>query len=459
MKALIIIKEEQCNWLREIIPNQHPGMMPICNKPLLEYLLDFTILCGCTHIRLAMDAPDDKLEEYFANGSRWGVEISYAPARPSDDLDNILKKNSRFCEEDQLVILDGFFFIRHSKHESYTGLCGSAGDGAELSCAGGQVLCRSAADVSLQTARALPDSALALSALESINDFFTLSENILARDADNYVLPGYNNEEGVFIGRNVAISKTTTINKPIMLGNNVQLMDHTEIGPGAIIGSNVIVDSGTTITNSIILDNSYLGAELTIKEKILRNNMAISATSGTVVHFVDDHLLSGLQQTAARSITGRIMDLCLASLLYCLGILPALVFKILLTAAGNWKQEATSVLTGNGNSLSLPVITLGDKSLIEKLAGILAVDKIMLLPAVFSGKIALVGNKPLPDTQEGKKLREDFVNYLPGIFYFSEAEGIAPGDFQEEITERFFAANRSMTGDIKVILRTFLNRW
>ena len=459
MKALIIIKEEQCSWLREIIPNQHPGMMPICNKPLLEYLLDFSILCGCTHIRFVMDAPDDKMEEYFAGGSRWGVDISYAPARISDDLETTLKKNSRFCEEEQLLILDGFFFIRHSKQEEYRELCGAEGDGVELSCAGGQVLCREGEGESLQTVHALADSALALLPLGSISDFFMLSENILARDAANYVLPGYNNEEGVFIGRNVAISKTTTINKPVMLGNNVQLMDHTEIGPGAIIGSNVIVDSGTMVAESIILDNSYLGAELTIKEKILRNNMAISASSGTVVQFVDDHLLSGLQQTAVRTIPGLVMDWCLGCLFYVLGILPAFFLKIFLTAGGNWQQQATPFLTASGSTVTMPVITIKDDTLLGKLARILVADKIMQLPTVLKGKIALVGNKPIAATSEGKELREDFVNYLPGIFYFSEAEGIAPGDFQEEITERFFAANRSIAGDIKILLRTFLNRW
>jgi hypothetical protein len=86
-------------------------------------------------------------------------------------------------------------------------------------------------------------------------------------------------------------------------------------------------------------------------------------------------------------------------------------------------------------------------------------DKVFLLPKVFNGKLDLVGNKPLPATPEGKSLFDDFANYLPGIFYFSEAENIAEEDFQEEITERFFAANRSLIGDIKVICKTLINRW
>ena len=457
MKALIIMKEAQCGWLREIIPNQHPGMMPLCNKPLLEYLLDFAVLCGCDHIRFVMDGPDSGMEDYFGKGSKWGVDVSYAPARTSDDLDTTLKKNSRFCEDTSLLIMDGFFFIRHSKNEDYSSLCTSDTDGPELACTGGRVLCRQAGE----SPRVLhtPDSMLGVLPLGSICDFYVISMKILSRDAGHYVLPGYSNEEGVFIGRNVSISRTTTINKPIMLGNNVQLQDYTEIGPGAIIGSNVIVDSGTSIANSIILDNSYVGAELKIQEKILRSNMAISATTGTVVRFVDDHLLSGLQHATTRGFPRVIMHWCLACLFYVTGVLPALLFKLLLKATNNWQQQPKKILTRSGQPLAMQAIEIRDDSLTGKLAMVLAVDKIMQLPQVLTGKIDLVGNKPFPATPEGESLLEDFVNYLPGIFYFSEAEGIEEGDFQEEITERFFSANRSLAGDLKVIVKTLLNRW
>jgi len=458
MKALIIMKEAQCGWLREIIPNQHPGMMPLCNKPLLEYLLDFTVLCGCDHIRFVMDSPDSGLEDYFGNGSRWGVALSYSPARTSDDLDTTLKKNSRFCEDTSLLILDGFFFIRHSKSRDYSSLATADTEGPELACSGGSILYRQADESPRLLHTAPADSTTGLLPLESISDFYSITMEILSRDAGHYVLPGYNNEEGVYIGRNVSISKTTTINKPVLLGNNVQLQDHTEIGPGAVIGSNVIVDSGTCIVNSIVMENSYVGAELKIKEKILRSDMAIS-TTGTVVRFVDDHLLAGLQHSATRGLARVIIHWCLACLFYVTGLIPALVFKLLLKVTNNWQQQTVKVLDRNGRPLAWQAVAIRDDTLTGKLARVLAVDKIIQLPQVLAGRLELVGNKPFPATPEGERQREDFVNYLPGIFYFSEAEGIEEGDSQEEITERFFSANRSLAGDLRVMCKTLLNRW
>jgi len=68
MKALIILREKDCEWLRKISPAAHPAMFPVCNKPLLEYFIDFAILNGCSAVRVAMDKPGNDVEEYSAPG-------------------------------------------------------------------------------------------------------------------------------------------------------------------------------------------------------------------------------------------------------------------------------------------------------------------------------------------------------------------------------------------------------
>ncbi|WP_028581614.1 glycosyltransferase [Desulfogranum japonicum] len=458
MKGLIRISEAKCSWLRELVPVYHPAMIPLCNKPLLEYLLEFCILCGADKVRFVFDCPDNTIEDYFSTGNRWGVEISYSAMKENDCLEDILKKNSGFSGGSPLLILDGFFFVRFDKNGTYEKLFDPQGGTTELCCDSGAIRFQgeSGPPVILKAAEGLH---LSINPLQGISNLLTLSMDILSQDAHQYILPGYNNEEGVYIGRNVAIPKTAKISKPILLGNNVQIGKGCEIGPMAIMGNNVIIDSGTVISHSIILDNTYIGADLTIREKIIQSNMAISAESGKAFQFVDQHLLSGIRNTKRNQPLKMVLHWCLSLILYVLAILPATLLRLLLKNSGNWYQEKNSILLADGKALTVDRYTVTTASFLAKIARGLAMDKVFLLPQVLNGRLDLVGNKPLQATAEGKILFDDFANYLPGIFYFSEAENIAEGDFQEEITERFFAANRSLVGDIKVICKTLINRW
>ena len=53
MNSLIIIQEKHYSWLRELKSAEHPAMVTICNKPILEYLVDFSVLLGCKEPRPA----------------------------------------------------------------------------------------------------------------------------------------------------------------------------------------------------------------------------------------------------------------------------------------------------------------------------------------------------------------------------------------------------------------------
>ena len=66
-------------------------------------------------------------------------------------------------------------------------------------------------------------------------------------------VPGYKEiEPGVYVGENVKIAKTATIEAPAIIGSN------TEIRPGAYLRGNVIVGENCVIGNSSELKNSIL---------------------------------------------------------------------------------------------------------------------------------------------------------------------------------------------------------
>ncbi|MDD4310375.1 MAG: hypothetical protein PHO32_08350, partial [Candidatus Cloacimonetes bacterium] len=111
MRCLIYANNPELSWLRECFPDVDPYLLKIVNKPLLEYGLDLVSLMGVTDLRIVSDSSLKAMENYFKDGAKWGMKISYALARQEDTLKDVYLKNYSFCKEDDLLFWNGFFFV------------------------------------------------------------------------------------------------------------------------------------------------------------------------------------------------------------------------------------------------------------------------------------------------------------------------------------------------------------
>lgn len=110
MKCLINCKDQFASWAYEYFRDVSPCMLKILNKPLLEYYVDFCSLLKIEEIRIISDNPNVQVEEYFGDGSKWGIKISYGFIKTTDTLKDICIKNEAFCNNSDLFIIDDFVF-------------------------------------------------------------------------------------------------------------------------------------------------------------------------------------------------------------------------------------------------------------------------------------------------------------------------------------------------------------
>lgn len=291
MKTLLLIKEKEFHWFRSVSPDQCPLLAPVCNKPLLEYLVEFAVTCGSRKIRLATDAPLDDVKPVFGDGGRWGVELTYASVEETDRLEDTLKKNSAYCKGSRLLVMEGCFFLHYDKNEDYTRFMQTAQPGVLLTCNTGSIIIQGTAP---ETDPLPVTSAqfLAMTPIRSAGDLHRLSMRVLTRYSRRYSLPGYNPEAGIFIGRNVMFAKTARINPPVMIGDHSHILKAAEIGPEAVIGRDVIIDMHSRVQGSIILDNTYVGEHLELNQKIVCGQILLDPSRGTAVSMKDNLLLA-----------------------------------------------------------------------------------------------------------------------------------------------------------------------
>ncbi len=487
MKALIVIREKEYKWLTEFFPSQHPAMIRICNKHLLEFIVDFAVLTGCTAIRIVVDDPDGIIEKYFQRGELWGVEISYANLMPEESMEVVLKKNSSYCSFSPIFIMDGFFFIHYNKSEDYTAMFEKYNSEQSaisdkplstayqiLSCKTGALQYLSATNVSdfnsdsvsasISDSISIPEDSInetiSLSSLENLQNLLDINMQIIEKEQSHYVLPGYGTEKGVTIGSNVEINQNTKIIEPVILGSNVRLMDYAVTGPSAVIGSNVIIDTGSHIEQSVIMEGSYVGKHLTIEGKIVDGSSILSPEYGEKLVIEDAFWLSKMQETSSFSPLSLFFNSVAALFLLMIQFIPFIIFYSLLKIQKKWTVTQKSFLiNSHGNVKNFYIIKNKNKTISERLFYLLGLDKITFYKAVILGKIKLVGNYMLEDTPVNRDFISDFKEYLPGIYSYSEGEGLETGTYESEIAERFHGVNRSWFNGLKMLIKAIFHRW
>ena len=76
MKAVILVGGEGTR-LRPLTCNAHKAMVPVLNKPFLEHMIHYLRGFGINDIILTLCHLPEYIKGYFADGSRFGVKLSY----------------------------------------------------------------------------------------------------------------------------------------------------------------------------------------------------------------------------------------------------------------------------------------------------------------------------------------------------------------------------------------------
>jgi NDP-sugar pyrophosphorylase family protein len=77
------------------------------------------------------------------------------------------------------------------------------------------------------------------------------------------------------------------------MGKNCKIEANSELGPYACLENNVEVKKGTRITNSVIMDNTFIGANNILKDTIVGFRVVIEddVNLGSDLVIADDQIL------------------------------------------------------------------------------------------------------------------------------------------------------------------------
>ncbi len=89
------------------------------------------------------------------------------------------------------------------------------------------------------------------------------------------VLPGKKSKGKVWVGDKSSISPKANITGPAIIGSNCLIKENAVINPFSIVGDNCIVEDGARITQAVLWNNNYIGRHATINNSVICRNNAV----------------------------------------------------------------------------------------------------------------------------------------------------------------------------------------
>jgi len=106
MKAMIMAGGFRTR-LRPLTCSLPKPMVPMVNRPMLEHIIDLLKRHGFTEMVMALYFQPEVIQEYFGDGSNWGVKINYI--LPDSDLGTAgcVKNAADFFGKDTFLVISG----------------------------------------------------------------------------------------------------------------------------------------------------------------------------------------------------------------------------------------------------------------------------------------------------------------------------------------------------------------
>lgn len=331
MKALILIGGLGTR-LRPLTCHTPKPLLPIVNRPFLEYQFQLLKRHGIKDIILCVSYLPHAFEEYCGNGKKWGVHITYVHEKEPLGTGGAIR-NALPHIDGQLIILNGDILtdiditsmikyhrqknavvtigLTRVKDPTIYGLVETDKDGLicrflekptwdEVTCntinAGVYIFEPHVLDlipdgVNYSVERGLFPNLLRdqrIMAGYVSNSYWMdigTSEKYMQAHTDmmnrsvDYDLPGRMKQDNLWVGKNLVWGKNIELSGRLICGDHVSIGDNVQISGNVSLGDNVVLSSGVVVADSVILGHTKIGENVKLEKALIGEHCIIESHS------------------------------------------------------------------------------------------------------------------------------------------------------------------------------------
>ncbi len=331
----VILAAGEGNRLRPFTEDMPKVMLPVGNKPIVEYLIESLRRCGIREIVLVVGYKKERIMEYFGDGKGWNVNIKYVFQDKQIGTGHALLQAEKHVEEEEFLVLPGdniidseslrlliesegpSIMVEKSDSPSKYGVVDIDGEIVKgilekpsieekaIVSTGVYKLKKEIFDVLRNLVRdgrnRLTDTINEIAKEEKIRavkgsgrwkdavypwDLLTINADVLhelAGSISGKIERNVTIKGPVQIGEDTIIHPNCYIRGPVVIGKGCEIGPNVCILPSTSIGDDVTVHPFTEIRNSIVMNDVSIGSNSFIENSVIGEGCVISSHFSTLV--------------------------------------------------------------------------------------------------------------------------------------------------------------------------------
>ena len=128
--------------------------------------------------------------------------------------------------------------------------------------------------------------------LNSLLNYVDANFKLLHGEYNHHHPAGREISPHLYISPKAHISSKALETEHAYVGSHSRVDNRARLSGDVVIGDNVLIDKGACISNSLIMDGTYIGAMTSVDNAIVKGNMLIKVNSGLCLTIDDPVLLS-----------------------------------------------------------------------------------------------------------------------------------------------------------------------
>ena len=332
MKA-VILAGGQDTHLVPLVRTVPKPLLPVANRPMVEYVLSLLKTSGIKEVALAVNAADESYEEVLGDGRRLGMRLHYSREAVPRGTAGCLLPLADFLGREPFMVIHGSLFLNadlraltefHQERRAFATLgvrrtAGGSRDWHHLELRlgeGDRVEGIKVRDLSGREhlspvpAGVYVFDPAALAAIEpgiyydikeqllprlcldgkrvfaceiqgycrnvlEMNDYLKVNRSVLRGEVNGYRFDGQI-AEGIWVGRGSAVSPMATIHGPVMIGRDCFIGPGVQIIGPTCVGDGCFVEDGVLLRESLLLPGSRVERNSSVEGCVLAADTVIS---------------------------------------------------------------------------------------------------------------------------------------------------------------------------------------
>jgi mannose-1-phosphate guanylyltransferase/phosphomannomutase len=335
MKA-IIMAGGQGTRLRPLTSDQPKPMIRIVNLPCMEHIVNLLARHGITDIGVTLQFMPEEIQDYFGDGSEWGVNMRYsiedAPAGTAGSVK--MAEQQLGLEGERLLIISGdaltdadltrlvgfheekaaevTMVLKSVENPLDFGIVITEEDGRIVRFlekpAWGQVFSDTVNtgiyvlepgvmdeipdpekegeyDFSKELFPKLLEQDRSLYGfvthaywedIGTLEQYASAQRDVLDGEIRDVRPPGTRLRENIYVGKRAQVDDEE-LEGPVVIGDNVRIDEGAKLSPYSVIGNNVVIAAGARVERSIVAEGTYVGEGAELIDTLVGRNSYVQA--------------------------------------------------------------------------------------------------------------------------------------------------------------------------------------